>query len=96
MSERIEDRETVSEEELVEKIQNLGVPVYHTIHRGDPFDKNPTLPPVCRQQYGCFEEIIKEMTPIITERNGISTYSFLIFIWHIVCFYPHEFSESPL
>ena len=71
MSDSESDRDSVSGDELVEKLQILGVPIYHTIHRGDPFNTNPQLPPICKEQYGCFEEILKDMTPIITERNGM-------------------------
>ena len=74
MSDHESDRESVSEDELVEKLQTLGVPIYHTIHRGDPFNTNPQLPAVCREQYGCFEEILKDMTPIVTERIGCPLY----------------------
>ena len=71
MSDHESDRESVSEDELVEKLQIFGIPIYHTIHRGDPFDTNPTLPPICKEQYGCLEEIMKDMTPIVTERKGM-------------------------
>ena len=76
MSDHESDRDSVSEDELVEKLQTFGIPIYHTIHRGDPFNTNPTLPAICKEQYGCLEEIIKDMTPIVTERKRIKYHTY--------------------
>ena len=59
----------VSEDDLVQKLQTLGIPLYDNLHRGDPFSLNPVLPKSCQNQYGCFEEIMKDMTPIVIDRN---------------------------
>ena len=69
----------VSEDELVEKLQVLGIPCYNLIHRGDPLELNPPYPGKTRDQYGCLEEILKEMTPIVTERNVMTIFYITIY-----------------